>query len=121
METRGYELARGAVSRELCAALRNDVLDEAARARRRWRWPWRPAAPPVRSPARRAHVALPLSRRVRGCLGPALGALASAGACARAALGDDARLVELSAMVAFPGARAQARTAAATVGRTADK
>ena len=64
--------------------------------------PWFNASPPIRSPENRSHVALPLTKDVFATLRAAL--LAADG---QWSLSPSARLVELSAMVVFPGAAQQ--------------
>ena len=110
METRGVEIVRRAVPAALCASVRDAVLVEACKRstplRRLAGWLGFDRKS-VRSPWNRAHVALPLTSEVETALKAAARALAGAGAFERAGLAGAADLVELSAMVANPGATAQ--------------
>lgn len=116
MQAQGFEVMRRLVPASACAALRADVLARAAASReaaidrvmsdmaagREGRM----AASAVRSPLHRAHVSLPLTPTTREVL--SLAATGVCGAFSRAGLDPTAaRLVELSAMVSFPGAAAQ--------------
>ena len=109
MQTTGVDRVRGAVPAELCAALRADAVAEATRFR-----PLRQLGEllgmhkAVRSPWRRTHVALGWSDDVAAAARAAARALDAAGAWRAAGLSPRAALVELSAMVALPGAAAQA-------------
>lgn len=123
METRGVEIIRRAVPAALCASVRDAVLVEA----RRRSTPLRRVADllgfdrSVRSPWNRTHVALPLTSDVETALKAAARALANADVFKRAGLGGAADLVELSAMVADPGAaeqKAHTDVAPETGGRT---
>lgn len=116
MQTQGFEVVRRLVPASACAALRADVLARATSSRhaaidqvmadmaagREGRL----AASAIRSPLHRAHVSLPMTPTTREVL--RLAATGVCGAFSRAGLDPmGARLVELSAMVSFPGAAAQ--------------
>jgi hypothetical protein len=122
MNARGFEVARSAVPAGLCATLRATAL-RAAREQQRDAASWRTALRqllgvggasssakrPVRAPKHRVHVQLPLCERVHTLLRAALCPASGLGEAAlRAGLSPAARLVELSVMVALPGAEAQA-------------
>jgi len=120
MQTAGFEAFQSVVPSQVCARLRRTVLSEAAELQRQEAsWvgkavgAWRrvvgsPAAQrAVRSPEHRVHVPLLLTEDAREALATAAQGLHARGAWTRAALGPGARLVELSAMVALPGAAAQ--------------
>lgn len=102
----GFAVHRGAVSQALCAALRretSDALDAAC---------WRPSyhigrflgvfgIVTIRNPWRRHALSLALTPNLTGALAGMARGLVSAG------LPQDARLVEFSAAITFPGATAQ--------------
>lgn len=108
MRRHGFEVFRAAADPCACARVREIALRLAATR------PWRARlltalgldGAGVRAPRHRAHVALPLDDDVAAILTAA--ATRADAAFEAAGLGDDANLVELSAMVAFPGAEAQA-------------
>ena len=109
IRSRGVDAVRCAVPAEVCARLRASVLAEAGR--------FRPLArvaelfgmnKGVRSPWKRSHVALPWTDDVSAAVNAAARALEFSGVWEAAGLTRGAELVELSAMVAEPGAAAQA-------------
>ena len=115
MQSAGYELARSAVPPTVCAALRASALAEAERTRG-WLASLRrtvevgrgaEAARPVRAPQRRVHVQLPMCSLVTAALQAALAPGCLGDAACRAGLSRAAKLVELSVMIALPGAEAQ--------------
>lgn len=123
MQASGYEVARRAVPPRLCATLRRAAL-AAAREQQRDAASWRtalrklllvrlgssPADPrPVRAPKHRVHVQLPLCSDTKALLSAALSPTTGLGDAAhRCGLARSAKLVELSVMLALPGAEAQA-------------
>ena len=112
MQSSGYELARRAVPPTVCAALRASALAEAERttgwlASLRRTLGRAEAARPVRAPQRRVHVQLPMCSLVTAALQAALAPGCLGDAACRAGLSRAAKLVELSVMIALPGAEAQ--------------
>lgn len=127
MQSSGYEVARRAVPTHLCATLRRAAL-AAAREQQRdavsWRTALRKLLPrrlgssgtdaattprPVRAPKHRVHVQLPLCADTKALLSAALSPTTGLGdAASRCGLTPSAKLVELSVMIALPGAEAQA-------------
>jgi hypothetical protein len=120
MQSRGYEIARRAAPPALCHELRRTAL-LAAREQQREAASWLAAlrrltgavkannARPVRAPERRVHVMMPLCMHVRAVLSAALCPANGLGdAALSCGLSHSARLVELSVMVALPGAVDQA-------------
>ena len=110
MTWRGFALARRAVSGPVCTRLRNEALASAHQLQ------WRPAhllarllgQTKIRAPSNRVHLKLSeVTSDVRTVLHYALCGIGQS-RLARAGLGQEASLVELSVMVAFPGARQQA-------------
>ena len=67
-----------------------------------------PRQRPIRSPEKRVHLPLNLTATTRAVLSQAALALETTGAWERAGIHASARLVELSCMIVFPGATAQA-------------
>jgi hypothetical protein len=105
MRRRGYEVFRAAACAKACARVRTAALAEAAA--RPWTERIREAlSSEIRAPWRRAHVALDLTDDVRAVLTAATARAAPS--LSAAGIDDDAYLVELSCMVAFPGATEQA-------------
>jgi len=105
MRRRGYEVFRNAACAKACARVRATALAEAAA--RPWTARLREAlSSEIRAPWRRAHVALDLNDDVKAVLAAAT--VRAASSLARAGLDDESALVELSCMIAFPGATEQA-------------
>eukprot|EP00746_Dinoflagellata_sp_MGD_P058826 gnl/MRDRNA2_/MRDRNA2_25137_c0_seq1.p1 gnl/MRDRNA2_/MRDRNA2_25137_c0~~gnl/MRDRNA2_/MRDRNA2_25137_c0_seq1.p1 ORF type:complete len:336 (+),score=34.89 gnl/MRDRNA2_/MRDRNA2_25137_c0_seq1:127-1134(+) len=125
MRAAGFDMQRNAVPGHICSALRHTVLREAAvrNRARTWGgwlgWVSRAAeavigqradlagteAGDIREPEHRAHVRIPMCSNAVSALCAALGpggALASS--VSEAGLSPAARLVELSVMIAMPGA-----------------
>ena len=111
MLTHGFVVARGAVAPATCALVRSHALAESQSP---WHWPTlrhayqRLAGGGLREQRHRVHLPLPLSAPVdalvRAALSPSTG-LVDAMRCV--GLSADAALVELSVMLALPGATAQ--------------
>ena len=105
MRRRGYEVFRNAACAKACARVRTAALAEAAA--RPWTERLREAlSSEIRAPWRRAHIALDLTDDVKTVLAAATARAAPS--LLTAGLDDDAHLVELSCMIAFPGAAVQA-------------
>ena len=105
MRRRGYEVFRGAACAKACARVRTAALAEATA--RPWTERLREAlSSEIRAPWRRAHVALDLTDDVKTVLAAAT--VRAAPSLLTAGLDDDSHLVELSCMIAFPGATEQA-------------
>ena len=105
MQRRGYEVFRGAACAKACARVRTAALAEAAA--RPWTERLREAlSSEIRAPWRRAHVALDLTDDVKTVLAAAT--VRAAPSLLTAGLDDGSHLVELSCMIAFPGATEQA-------------
>ena len=105
MRRRGYEVFRNAACAKACARLRATALAEAAA--RPWTKRLREAlSSEIRAPWRRAHVALDLTDDVKTVLAAAT--VRAAPSLLTAGLDDESALVELSCMIAFPGATEQA-------------
>ena len=105
MRRRGYEVFRGAACAKACARVRATALAEAAA--RPWTARLREAlSSEIRAPWRRAHVALDLTDDVKTVLAAAT--VRAAPSLLTAGLDDGSHLVELSCMIAFPGATEQA-------------
>ena len=102
---RGYEVFRGAACAKACARVRATALAEAAA--RPWTERLREAlSSEIRAPWRRAHIALDLTDDLKSILAAATARAAPS--LAAAGLDDESHLVELSCMIAFPGATEQA-------------
>ena len=105
MQRRGYEVFRGAACAKACARVRATALAEAAA--RPWTDRLREAlSSEIRAPWRRAHIALDLTDDVKTVLAAAT--VRAAPSLLTAGLDDGSHLVELSCMIAFPGATEQA-------------
>ena len=105
MRRRGYEVFRNAACAKACARVRTAALAEAAA--RPWTERLREAlSSEIRAPWRRAHIALDLTDDVKSILAAAT--VRAAPALATAGLDNESHLVELSCMIAFPGATQQA-------------
>ena len=105
MRRRGYEVFRGAACAKACARVRTAALAEATA--RPWTERLREAlSSEIRAPWRRAHVALDLTDDVKTVLAAAT--VRAAPSLLTAGLDDGSHLVELSCMIAFPGAAVQA-------------
>ena len=105
MRRRGYEVFRGAACAKACARVRATALAEAAA--RPWTERLREAlSSEIRAPWRRAHIALDLTDDVKSILAAATARAAPS--LSTAGLDDGSHLVELSCMIAFPGATEQA-------------
>ena len=105
MRRRGYEVFRGAACAKACARVRATALAEAAA--RPWTERLREAlSSEIRAPWRRAHIALDLTDDVKSILAAATARAAPS--LSTAGLDDESHLVELSCMIAFPGATEQA-------------
>ena len=105
MRRRGYEVFRGAACAKACARVRTAALAEAAA--RPWTARLREAlSSEIRAPCRRAHIALDLTDDVKTVLAAAT--VRAAPSLLTAGLDDGSHLVELSCMIAFPGATEQA-------------
>ena len=105
MRRRGYEVFRGAAGAKACARVRTAALAEAAA--RPWTGRLREAlSSEIRAPWRRAHIALDLTDDVKAVLAAAT--VRAAPSLSLVGLDDESHLVELSCMIAFPGATEQA-------------
>ena len=101
----GFEVFRNAACAKACARVRTAALAEAAA--RPWTSRLREAlSSEIRAPWRRAHVALDLTDDVKSILAAAT--VRAAPSLLTAGLDDGSHLVELSCMIAFPGATEQA-------------
>jgi len=111
MNTRGLENFRRAVPAPLCGRVRAQALLLAADTAQQSLWTrltnLMGLDRAVRKPWNRSHVALPYGADVEASLRLAVRAAGAAGAFERAGVLPSARLVELSSMVAFPGAAEQ--------------
>ena len=104
MRRRGYEVFRRCVAKA-CTRVRTAALAEATA--RPWTARLREAlSSEIRAPWRRAHIALDLTDDVKSVLVAAT--VRAAPSLATAGLDDESHLVELSCMIAFPGATEQA-------------
>ena len=108
----GFEVARSAVPAAVCEALRSEALYEADAQAHSFTVALTRALGldrPLREASRREHVTLRFSlaaaSALRACFAAGDGRLA--GAASRAGLSPRAELIELSAMVVWPGAKRQ--------------
>jgi hypothetical protein len=120
MQSRGFEICRGAVPPDLCKTMRRVALADAECVRnpnvynkvvnfmtRNTGFSLSPSRP-IRSPHHRVHVSLELDVDSRKVLTLAATYLRESGVLERSKMNlESAKLVELSAMISFPGAQCQ--------------